>query len=170
MNWIIRDLRKSNNKFTVVFQSQACDDECCSTDVCTHRPSTDRQTGTRLVYYTHTVKQWHHCYGRSCSFGLLAESVIQQKHFTHAWPYFVHRLYPNPWRQQPRWWPPVRRPSVSSCQPHICHRSSPTSPTYRRALCSPPPTALGTWATLCYQLHMLRRFVCQRWSRAYDFV
>lgn len=82
---------------------------------------------------------------------------------------FVHRLYPNPWRQQLRWWPPVRPPSVSSCQPHICHRSSPTSPTCRRALCSPPPTALGTWATLCCRPHTLRRSVCHSWSRTDEF-
>lgn len=48
MNWLISDLRKSNNVFIVVLlQSQACNDECCSTDVCTHRPSTEHQTGTQ---------------------------------------------------------------------------------------------------------------------------
>lgn len=81
----------------------------------------------------------------------------------------MHRLYPNPWRQQLRWWPPVRPPSVSSCQPHICHRSSLTSPTCRLALCSPPPTALETWATLCCQPHTLRRSVCQWWRRMDEF-
>lgn len=74
----------------------------------------------------------------------------------------TRRWYPSPWRQQRRWWPPVRPPSASSCQLHICLRSSPTWPIFLRVPCLPPPTAPETWDTPCCRPRMSHRSVHHR--------